>query len=214
MHNFWALSAGAQFDPPANAGDYLRILAGHARLDGPVLDIGCNRGWACQLFSNYTGLDTNLHAIEQARDHWDQIGKRAKFIHMPDPRAGLPFDSETFELVFAKDVLEHVTEPVRFLQDAVRVLRPGGAIFLCTPDAQRWAWNDPTHIRPYPRKAHDALAGMMSLEVISSGYESVAPGTQVLARALGRGRTPFPIRLMSRAPFWPRNAWSLLMKST
>lgn len=213
MHNFWALSADTQFDPPANAADYLRILRNHVRLDGPVLDIGCNRGWACQLFSDYTGIDPNLQAIEQAREHWGREGDRASFIHMPDPSAGLPFESGTFELVFAKDVLEHVADPVAFMQDAVRVLRPGGAIYLCTPDAQRWVWGDPTHIRPYPRKAHGVLAAMMNLSVIASGYESVAPGTQVLARITGRGRTPLPIRIMSRLPFWPRNVWTVLVKS-
>jgi SAM-dependent methyltransferase len=213
MHIFWALSAESQFEPPATSGEYVRLLSQHVRSADPILDVGCNRGWACQLFENYTGIDTNADAISQARDHWVDKRSHARFVHLVDERSDLPFEAERFGLVFAKDVLEHTVDPVRFLQQIARVLQPSGVLFLCTPDAQTWVWNDPTHVRPYPRAAHRALAEMAGFQFVDSGYESVAPGTQVFARMLGARRMPFPYRIAAWLPMWPRNVWSILRKT-
>jgi SAM-dependent methyltransferase len=51
-------------------------------------------------------------------------------------RAGesLPFAGDSFDLVLSDFVLEHVGEPLEFLNEVRRVLRPGGAFFFRTPN--------------------------------------------------------------------------------
>jgi ubiquinone/menaquinone biosynthesis C-methylase UbiE len=46
----------------------------------------------------------------------------------------LPFEDETFDLVFSHALFEHLAEPIRGVTEVRRVLRPGGIAGLCSPD--------------------------------------------------------------------------------
>jgi demethylmenaquinone methyltransferase/2-methoxy-6-polyprenyl-1,4-benzoquinol methylase len=43
----------------------------------------------------------------------------------------LPYDDQSFDVVMAAHVLEHLPDPQRALAEMVRVLKPGGMVFLC-----------------------------------------------------------------------------------
>jgi SAM-dependent methyltransferase len=49
----------------------------------------------------------------------------------------LPFDDAAFDAVFYHHVIEHVADPARSLAEIARVLRPGGWLFVGTPNRQR-----------------------------------------------------------------------------
>ena len=57
----------------------------------------------------------------------------------------LPFADESFDVVGASDVIEHVENPSRFVAEAARVLRPGGLLFLATPN--RFSLGLEPHVR-------------------------------------------------------------------
>lgn len=67
----------------------------------------------------------------------------------------IPFDPDHFDIVSAFDVIEHIPDPHKAMQEALRVLKPGGAFLISVP-AYEWAWsandvhND--HFRRYTRK--------------------------------------------------------------
>jgi SAM-dependent methyltransferase len=42
----------------------------------------------------------------------------------------LPFADGTFDLSFSSNVLEHVPEPERFIDESIRVTRPGGQVYI------------------------------------------------------------------------------------
>jgi len=46
----------------------------------------------------------------------------------------LPFAENTFDVVFTRYVLEHVTDPAEFLGQVWRVLKPGGSFLFLTPN--------------------------------------------------------------------------------
>lgn len=46
----------------------------------------------------------------------------------------LPYASGTFDACVSYYVLEHIADPVAHFREAARILRPGGAYFLCTPN--------------------------------------------------------------------------------
>ena len=54
-----------------------------------------------------------------------------------DVEAGLEFGDGTFDVVVAAELLEHLREPRRLVEEAARVLRPGGTIAGSVPNAYR-----------------------------------------------------------------------------
>ena len=50
------------------------------------------------------------------------------------PELGLPYADARFDAVVSMDVVEHVIDPLPWLKDALRVLKPGGLLFLTTPN--------------------------------------------------------------------------------
>lgn len=67
----------------------------------------------------------------------------------------LPFGDATFDVVAAFDVLEHCEPEARAAAELIRVLRPGGMLFIAVP-AYQWAWTDfddaAGHHRRYTRR--------------------------------------------------------------
>jgi SAM-dependent methyltransferase len=55
-----------------------------------------------------------------------------------EPGEILPFADGSFDVVVSFQVLEHVADPVRCLAEAVRVLRPGGRLFMDMPNHFSW----------------------------------------------------------------------------
>lgn len=61
----------------------------------------------------------------------------------------LPFENDTFELVLAKDVLEHV-EYIDILRDLNRIIKPGGKLIIQVPHFSSVAnYIDPTHKKKF-----------------------------------------------------------------
>jgi SAM-dependent methyltransferase len=61
-----------------------------------------------------------------------------------------PFDCGTAERIEAIDVLEHLRNVVRFMNECWRILKPGGRLLV---QAVGWQsenlWRDPTHLRGF-----------------------------------------------------------------
>ena len=84
-------------------------------------------------------------------------------------RDPMPFADNSIDIFVSLAVLEHV-EPGNFLSEALRVLKPGGTIFLSTPNFQmdfKNFYNDATHIRPYTPKGLEATLRVMGFTDIN-----------------------------------------------
>jgi len=97
-----------------------------------VLDVGCGAGTDLVHFARggaiVTGVDISSSAIELARQNFAQQGLRADLREADGER--LPFDRDTFDLVYAHGVVQYTPDAPALVDECRRVLKPGGrAIF-------------------------------------------------------------------------------------
>ena len=119
----------------------MRAIAGgmlHRHLQGPhklsVLDTGCGAGGTLSWMRPYAdphrlvGVDFSWHALEFCQKR--QLKQLAQ-VFLPV----LPFSNESFDLVFCLDALQHLRRQGsdgQGLREFLRVLKPGGSLYLRT----------------------------------------------------------------------------------
>jgi ubiquinone/menaquinone biosynthesis C-methylase UbiE len=92
-----------------------------------VIDLGCGSGrsllWNARSGARFVGADVSPFFAREARERMD--------LALADLRR-LPFPDGTFTKAYALDVLEHLSPEAldAMLQEAARVLAPGGALFV------------------------------------------------------------------------------------
>lgn len=184
------------------APGYFRDITRHFPRSTRLLDLGCGSAWLGAHYDDYTGLDASSEAVDAA-------AKRGVTVIQGSVDEPLPFPDASFDGVVAKDLLEHVADPGAVVREINRVLKPGGRVFASSPDAQKWVWNDYTHVRPFTRTGFRHLFTDQGMTPVNLGFESVAPGTSIIAGRLPSKRRPLPLRLLAWLPFWRRNVWIL-----
>src|SRR5262249_53109765 len=90
--------------------------------EGGLLAAAERHGWACH------GIEVAPHALEYAQ-------QRA-WVVTAEPGDDARFRDSTFDVVTMIELVEHVSEPNQFLSNAARWLRPGGLLYVTTPNAR------------------------------------------------------------------------------
>ena len=101
-----------------------------------VLDIGCGAGVdslvAAQLVGpggRVVGIDVTSAMLEQARAHLARLGWPQVSFQVADAEA-LPFPDNDFDAVISNGVFNLTLDKAKALQEAHRVLKPGGRLML------------------------------------------------------------------------------------
>ena len=109
-----------------------RFLLGQVQPGDRALDLGCGDGTFTGELSaagaRAVGVDVAEAALERARAGHPDLEFRLTPIEGP-----LPFEDNSFQLVWASEVIEHVGDTARWLSEVRRVLVPGGRLLLTTP---------------------------------------------------------------------------------
>ena len=99
-----------------------------------VLDLGCGTGYgAAELAKqalSVTGLDLSADAVAYAREHFPAAG--LEFVEGSATTVNLP--DQSFELIVAFEVIEHLKDWRHLLEHARRLLTPGGQFVVSTPN--------------------------------------------------------------------------------
>jgi SAM-dependent methyltransferase len=123
------------------------LFLAHIPAGARVLDAGCGRSLFTEISPSWP------FTIVAADVEHDLLRERkAEFGDVRWVVAGalpLPFADESFDAVFAGELIEHLPDPVRGLAEFRRVLRPGGRLILTTPNRLRLANVADGSERPY-----------------------------------------------------------------
>jgi O-antigen chain-terminating methyltransferase len=149
---------GTRDDIKQRAGHYLAAFrdAGIEAGDGLVLDLGCGRGEWLEVLSEHgyacRGVDLNSVMVGEAQAMGLDAVELDAIAHLRS------LDSESVAAVTSMHLVEHLPYEVliRLVDEALRVLRPGGVLILETPNPENltvgsyWFYMDPTHRNPIP----------------------------------------------------------------
>ena len=109
-----------------------------------ILDVGCGAGFlARQLASlghEVQGLDYSRGSLLTSRRAEAGGAEVGKVRYVQGDAMRLPFEAGTFDVVCSLDFLEHVEDPAATVEEAARVLKPGGAFFFHTFNRNPLAW--------------------------------------------------------------------------
>lgn len=144
---------------------------------GLAVDLGCGDGLFTHLLARrgveVLGIDPEEAAINQAH----KLTTACETSPGLSPRfelgngSNLSLENESAQTIFMLDVIEHLPNPIRILNEAARVLKTGGHLFVTTPAAQYGASSDPVyHLTEYsPAELENQLNAVPHLKVISRG---------------------------------------------
>ncbi len=125
---------------------------------GDLLDVGCGMKPYEALLgtrtTGWTGLDFAESASGQTRA--DIFGSALD----------MPFANESFDTVLCTQVAEHIPEPARLFEECARLLRPGGALILTTPQTEEMHEQPHDYFR-YTRYGLQYLTETHGLRVIA-----------------------------------------------
>lgn len=103
-----------------------------AHAGGRLLDVGCGARPFAELLDRHSDRSVG---VDPDRVRYGPAAGRGPR-RLPEAWASgldLPFRDSTFDTVLCLQVLEHVPQPWRLLDEIARVLRPGGALVLTAP---------------------------------------------------------------------------------
>jgi hypothetical protein len=116
-----------------------------------VLDIACGEGYGSYLLGavaeRVIGVDVAPEVIAHARRAYP--GDNLTFLE--GSCTAIPLDDGAVDLVVSFETLEHIAEHEVMMAEVRRVLRPGGALLLSTPDKRTYSdlphYTNPFHVR-------------------------------------------------------------------
>ena len=115
-----------------------------------VIDLGCGIGYGSYMLANASakkvyGLDIDRGAIKQAKHRYLQ--KNITYILSDSVHTGL--SSSVADVIVAFEIIEHLKNPKKFIQEVTRLLKPNGVFILSTPNSEMSFGDNPYHIKEF-----------------------------------------------------------------
>jgi ubiquinone/menaquinone biosynthesis C-methylase UbiE len=156
------------------------------RPDDHIIDAGCGLGFYLVLLrrvakSRVTGLEWDGPRLR------DSLGAENGIDLVQGDVTAMPLASASFDKMILSEVLEHLPDDAAALQEAQRVLRPGGVLAITVPNQHYpFLWDPPNFIRERVGLGHfesGALSGiwtdhrrLYTPEALQAGVEAAGFG--------------------------------------
>lgn len=184
----------------------LNLINRYALLAGKrILDAGCGLGMYVRAFRRFSdevyGVDIDLEKVAEASQELPKYGRGMPRPYYVASAEALPFPNGFFDVVLSHEVLEHLRDDRRGVEEACRVLKPGGRLVVFVPNRlwlfethgiywrgeyrfgnfplvnwlpDRWRNKLAPHVRAYTRGSLRALFVGLPLRVIH--HSTIYPG--------------------------------------
>lgn len=109
----------------------MKMLAKIAKGADQILDMGCGEGTRLNFVAKDEkgyGIDISSQAISMAKK------KNPRLRFTVGDLEHLPYENESFDLVYSAFVFEHLDSPERVIKEGIRVLRKGGKFLIVAPN--------------------------------------------------------------------------------
>jgi glycosyltransferase involved in cell wall biosynthesis len=122
-----------------------------------LLDVACSDAgiplWLAEQLADHTtrltvdGLDLDVAAVKRARDRAAQVGLPGTYKVATALDAPTVFRPSSYDAVTAFEIIEHVPDMTALLSACERMLKPGGRVYVSTPDGTFGNGSNPHHLR-------------------------------------------------------------------
>jgi len=103
-------------------------------LDTKIIEIGCGDGrnllHLLKLGYKVTGIDISATALERTIEHANSIGLAHNLTLVQADAQACNLASESFDVAFATQVLDHVNNPASVVREVHRLLKNGGRFYV------------------------------------------------------------------------------------
>ncbi len=125
-----------------------------------VLDVGAGAGIVSEM--NFRGQVARMCGVDlDPRVHANPMLDEGR---IADANR-IPYDDNTFDVAFADNVMEHLSEPLKVLREINRVLKPGGVLLFKTPNKSHYM---PTIARLTPHSFHRFINKLRGRAVVDT----------------------------------------------
>lgn len=115
-----------------------------------VLDVGCGLAYGTALMAesaaSIVGVDYDQSVVDDNSQRYAHI-KNLSFQRVTVPP--LPFPDNSFDVVTSFQFIEHIHARKEFTKECIRVVKPGGKVYITTPNIKRSLARNPFHIHEY-----------------------------------------------------------------
>ena len=154
--------------------------------DASIMDIGCSDG---RYLEELSRLGFNkLYGIDVKKEIVERLIKKGFDVKL-GPIISEMYSDDKFDFIRANHVIEHVTDPVKFLNICSSITKKGGYLYGETPNASSidftifgkyWGCGHfPRHICIFSPKALETLAKKCGYELINIKMSSMTSGVAV-----------------------------------
>jgi len=153
--------------------------------NGSLLDIGCGNGpflrSMSRSFPEWTLVGADIN--DTYRDQILSISPRATFKKTVE----LASSRDRYDLVALIHCIEHIPEPVQYLAEAKRYIKPGGQLLIQVPDAE---------LNPFDLVVADHASHFMKATIAAvveaAGYELKTCGNHIVGKEITLLARPLP----------------------
>lgn len=124
-----------------------------------VLDIGCGFG---ETLGYHKARGCNVYGVE-ADNNIQRVADKFGFNVKVGLFDGADFEKESFDYITLDQVIEHVSDPVKVMNDVYTLLKPGGIVVVSTPNSKGWGvkffgrkwvhWHTPYHLNIFSKES-------------------------------------------------------------